>query len=409
MGPDTALARARSAGTPGPDFPAGPLVTPWPGPPLPVPPRLDRLLRLSLAGARLRPAASAGALHPVNAQLLLGPGHGLPPGRYAYHPVRHALVARGAVAGAVPAGALAVLTATPRRTVSHYGHRGWPLVLLDAGHTVAALALAGAVEWCPGAGRELLAAAAGLPADGPEVPLLAVRLTPGPASALRRWAACPPGTPPPDDPHPEPPVLTEARWILAGPAGPGAPEWEPLTAAELPDAVPGARRSAEPGFTGVPGPAQLDRLAAVATACGTPSGLRWRLVRDENPAGAGPGVGVGAGAGAGVSAGAGAGPDTGAGELRVLARRAAGQGWVSAAGALLLAHGCPDDAEPDRIRRDHLRAGYAVGVAQALAARLGLHSRPVGSWQHGPGAPAHPVHALALGTRPAPGRAGEPS
>ncbi|MYW33768.1 nitroreductase, partial [Streptomyces sp. SID2119] len=46
---------------------------------------LDRVLRLSLAaprnaGGRLRPVASAGALHPVRAHLLVGPGCSLPPG-----------------------------------------------------------------------------------------------------------------------------------------------------------------------------------------------------------------------------------------------------------------------------------------------------------------------------------------
>ncbi|MGC3004002.1 SagB/ThcOx family dehydrogenase, partial [Streptomyces sp. G35A] len=92
----TALARARSAEEPGPGTPAGPAVPAWPGPPHPVPDAapgeldLDRLLRLSLmasdASGRLRPAASAGALHPVDARLVVGTGCPLPPGRYGYDP-----------------------------------------------------------------------------------------------------------------------------------------------------------------------------------------------------------------------------------------------------------------------------------------------------------------------------------
>jgi hypothetical protein len=83
-----ALALARSSVAPGPDFPAGPANVPPRGEALPVPACLDRILRLSLAGGRLRPAPSAGALHPVDTYLLLGSGCGLPPGVYAYHPAR---------------------------------------------------------------------------------------------------------------------------------------------------------------------------------------------------------------------------------------------------------------------------------------------------------------------------------
>ncbi|MYR39888.1 nitroreductase, partial [Streptomyces sp. SID4944] len=87
---------------------------------------LDLALRLSLAapreaGGRLRPAPSAGALHPVRAHLLIGPGCSLPPGRYAYDPRTHRAHPRGRPADAPP-GAVAVLTVVASRTVAHYGH-----------------------------------------------------------------------------------------------------------------------------------------------------------------------------------------------------------------------------------------------------------------------------------------------
>ncbi|WP_420903381.1 nitroreductase family protein, partial [Streptomyces boncukensis] len=100
------------------------------------------------------------------------------------------------------------------------------------------------------------------------------------------------------------------------------------------------------------------------------------------------------------------------GEARpTLARWAAGQPWIAGCGAMLLAHGCPQDADAARVRGEHLAAGYAIGVAQVAAGALGLASRPVGSWQGADlgaalGAPEgrhHIVHGLALGrgrTRP---------
>ncbi|WP_031075177.1 hypothetical protein [Streptomyces sp. NRRL S-118] len=364
----TALARARSPRPPGPDIPAGRQVTPWPGEPRPVPPRLDRLLRLSLAGVRLRPAASAGALHPVNAHLLLGPDHTLPPGRYAYDPVRHRLRLRATAPAGAPPGAVAVLTVTARRTVSHYGHRAWPLLLLDTGHAAAALALAGAPEWCPDAEPALLAAAAGLPADWrgaePEHALAAVRLTPGPPDALERWSVYAPAPPPAPTPHTPPDVLVEA-WRLLGALPGTATAWHPTAAPVLTDAALRSRRSAGPPLHGTPRPAALHTVLAAARRAAP---LPWEVL--TTPA-----------------------------ALAPLAARAAGQGWLADAGALLLAHGCPDDAPPARIRHAHVRAGYAVGLAQAVATGLGLASRPVGSWQHGPGGPPHPVHALALGLR----------
>ncbi|WP_407702208.1 nitroreductase family protein [Streptomyces specialis] len=148
----TALARARSPEEPGPDTPAGPAVRAWPGPPRPLPRAgpgeldLPALLRLSLAASdragRLRPTPSAGALHPVDARLVVGTGCPLPPGRYGYDPLRHRVHYLGPGPGDAPPGATVELSVTPRRTVSHYGHRAWPLMLLDTGHAAAALWLA---------------------------------------------------------------------------------------------------------------------------------------------------------------------------------------------------------------------------------------------------------------------------
>ncbi|MEV7794196.1 hypothetical protein AB0O68_19755 [Streptomyces sp. NPDC087512] len=377
----TALARARRAQPPGPDIPAGHQVTPWPGERHPVPPHLNRLLRLSLAGDRLRPAASAGALHPVNAHLLLGPGNGLPPGRYAYDPVRHRLLARGTVSDGAPPGAVAVLTVTARRTVSHYGHRAWPLLLLDTGHATAALALAGAPQWCPDADTALLAAAAGLPPDWdgaePEHPLAAVRLTPGPADVLARWAAYAPGAPPLPTPHAAPPVLQEAWRALS--SLPGTTTWRRMVAPVLPDTALTSRRSARPPFPDVPEATLLEQVLATARHTAP---VPWRLLTARRP---------------GTAA---APPDEAA--PADLAARAAGQPLLGQVGALLVAHGCPDDAPPARVRLDHVLAGHGAGLAQAVATHLGLASRPIGSWQHGPCGPPHIVHALALGVRTQP-------
>ncbi len=96
------------------------------------------------------------------------------------------------------------------------------------------------------------------------------------------------------------------------------------------------------------------------------------------------------------------------GEARpTLAAWAANQAWLADAGAVLLAHGCPTDADTAHIRRAHLRAGFAVHLAHVTALRHGLAARPVGSWQQadlGAALGAAPgrdwiVHALALGTR----------
>lgn len=214
-----ALADARSSRTPGlaPYVPERPF--PWGGAQLPLAGDetraaidLDRVLRLSLAApagtpGRLRPVPSAGALHPVRAHLLIGPGCSLPPGRYAYDPRAHRANRRGPAPDDVSPGVLVVLTVAVSRTVAHYGHRAWPLLLLDTGHAAAALALAGPpaadVLVCLDADAALLSAAAGLPASPdrpdarpgaePELPLAVVRLTPRGVTAdapgtLTAWA-----------------------------------------------------------------------------------------------------------------------------------------------------------------------------------------------------------------------------
>ncbi|MFF5103339.1 SagB/ThcOx family dehydrogenase [Streptomyces sp. NPDC000134] len=351
-----ALARARSAEPPGPDTAAGPAVRAWPGPARPVPEAgpgeldLRALLRLSLAASdrtgRLRPAPSAGALHPVDAELVTGDGCPLPPGRYGYDPLRDRVHHLGPPPGGTPPGVRVELSVTPRRTVSHYGHRAWPLLLLDTGHALAAVCLAAGALGPYRAVTRM---------DGHECgPLACVHLTaPGPADRDR------------------------------------------------PPLPPTARRSAPPeALRGTPSP---DALGAVlATAVRAAAGeLRWSAaVGKPRPGLLRPG------------------PDGrpprwyATGEARpTLAAWAAGQAWLADAGAVLLAHGCPSDADAARVRRTHLHAGYAVHLADATARRHGLATRPVGSWQRADlgaalGTPPGRdwiVHALALGT----GHAGE--
>ncbi|MFF8277307.1 hypothetical protein ACF05T_14540 [Streptomyces lateritius] len=394
-----ALALARSERVPGPDFPAGPAVTAWPGEGIAVPAALDALLGASLAGGRLRPAASAGALHPVNAHLLVGPGGRVPPGRYAYDPVAHRLHARGGAPADAPDGVVVVLTVTARRTVSHYGHRAWPLLLLDTGHTLAALALAGADAFCEDADGRLLAAAAGLTkgAGEPEHAVAAVWSGPDDrpdARTLTRWAAHGPGTPPsPGRRLPAPTDLRDAWKALAEVTSAAAEEsWRGFPGLPRPLPRP-RRRSTEPGFGGRPGHAVLGRLLRAAERAG-PEGVRWCVAvggRDAAVLGL-PGPHVLA-----------------TGDARpTLAAWAAGQAWLGATGAVLLAHGCTEDASPADIRHTHVRAGYAVGLTQVLAQEAGLATRPVGSWQHadlgaalgGPPGRSPILHALALGRHP---------
>lgn len=360
-----ALVLARSPEPPGPDTPAGTAVRDWPGAGLPLPPAapgeldLHALLRLSLAAAdasgRLRPAPSAGALHPVDAELVVGARCSLPPGRYGYDPVRHRVHRTGREPADTPPGVRAQLTVTAQRTASHYGHRAWPLLLLDTGHSAAALLLAARAlgaepEAHLGGGDHGPLAAVHIPAPDRSAHPAPERVrTPGhrradapvPAELLERRSDPPPltGTPPPD-------VL---RQILgtAAEAGRGAVHWCA--------AVGGPR----PG---------LVELAADTTT------LRTRASGEARP---------------------------------TLAAWSAGQAWLARAGAVLLAHGCPDGSDTPTIRRAHLRAGFAVHLAHVAARRHGLAARPVGSWQRadlgaalgGPPGRDWIVHGLALGTR----------
>ncbi|MER7899260.1 SagB/ThcOx family dehydrogenase [Streptomyces sp. NPDC096046] len=360
-----ALARARSEERPGPDTPAGTAVRAWPGAPLPIPAAgpadldLRALLRLSLAAAdgsgRMRPAPSAGALHPVDTELVVGPGCSLPPGRYGYDPLRHRVHHLGRQPDGTLPGVSAELSVTARRTVSHYGHRAWPLLLLDTGHAAAALFLAA---------RALGAAEPEVRLDGrTEYPLASVHI------------------PPPDGRSP------------ARPAGPrtGEPTGGPPTPAELL-----ARRSAPPPLPGAPSPNALRAVLTTAERAGT-GDLRWCAAVGPPR----PGLMERSADGTTLRRHA-------AGEARAtLAAWAAGQAWIADAGAVLLAHGCPADADAAHIRRAHLRAGFAVHLAHVTALRHGLAARPVGSWQQadlGAALGAAPgrdwvVHALALGTR----------
>lgn len=361
-----ALARARSPRRPGPDTPAGPAVRAWPGPPRPIPEAgpadldLRALLRLSLAArdasGRLRPTPSAGALHPVDTTLLVGPGCPLPPGRYGYDPLRHRVHRLGTAPDATPPGVTAELSVTARRTASHYGHRAWPLLLLDTGHAAAALLLAA---------RALGAGEPELRLDGlADTPLAAVHVPPpGRRDQDPRTGGAHRPRPPADTPAPH----------------------ELLT-----------RRSTPPPLRGTPPPEALRAVLTTAARAGGRD-LRWCAAVGAPR----PGLVEASSDGTALRRRA-------AGEARpTLAAWAAGQAWLADAGAVLLAHGCPADADAPHIRRTHLRAGFAVHLAHLTARRHGLAARPVGSWQQadlGAALGAAPgrdwiVHGLALGTR----------
>lgn len=362
MGLASALARARSPLHPGPDTSAGPAVPAWPGPSHPIPPAgpahldLQALLRLSLAASddsgRLRPTPSAGALHPVDTELVLGTGCPLPPGRYGYDPLRHRVHHLGRQPDTTPPGIIAQLSVTARRTASHYGHRAWPLLLLDTGHAVGALFLA---AHALGAGEPELRL------EGhTENPLAAVHI-PSPHPAHR-------------------PGGSTRSWPSAD-----APSYEELL----------ARRSAPQPLPGTPTPDALRAVLTTATRAGG-GDLRWCIAVGPPQ----PGLLELAPDGTTLRRRA-------AGEARpTLAAWAAGQAWIADTGAVLLAHGCPEDADEPHIRRTHLRAGFAVHLAHITARRHGLSARPVGSWQQADlgAALGHAprrewiVHALALGT-----------
>ncbi|MGW1219523.1 nitroreductase [Streptomyces californicus] len=391
---------------------------------------LARLLRLSLAApagtsGRLRPVPSAGALHPVRAHLLVGPGCSLPPGRYAYDPHTHRAHPRGPAPDGVPAGVLVVLTVAASRTVAHYGHRAWPLLLLDAGHAAAALAQAGPptadVLVCLDADGALLSAAAGLPraparhsewqAAELEPPLAAVWFTPSGGSVrtidpLSAWATRVLASAPvraPDPPIAQPRELSYTQRLLSllaqAPARP-AGTWHP---ASRPEDVTGktltTRRSAPPDD--LRRPPERELLASVLTTAraASPAGPDWTVVTG----GAAPALYTASPGRPGLLLHA-------HGDARpTLAHWAARQAWIGTTGAVLLAHGCPDDASPAEVRISHLAAGYAIGLAQTHATALGLRSRPIGSWQQADlgaalgEAPGRDwiVHGLALGAPPA--------
>ncbi|MEU3440740.1 SagB/ThcOx family dehydrogenase [Streptomyces griseoincarnatus] len=354
-----ALARARSPERPGPDTPAGAPVRAWAGPPLPIPQAgpahldLRTLLRLSLAASdtsgRLRPTPSAGALHPVDTELVVGTGCSLPPGRYGYDPLRHRVHHVGPPVDSTPPGVTAALSVTAQRTVSHYGHRAWPLLLLDTGHAAAALFLAA---------RVLGAGESDVRMDGrTENPLAIVRIRPPYGRSPRHSA----GT---EDP-PAPADLL-------------------------------ARRSTPPPLVGLPPRDALRAVLSTAERAGGGDLLRWCAAVGPPR----PGLMQLGPKGTTLRRYA-------SGEARpTLAAWAAGQAWLADAGAVLLAHGCPADADATHIRRAHLRAGFAVHLAHVTALRHGLAARPVGSWQQADlgaalGAPPGRdwvVHALALGT-----------
>ncbi len=358
-----ALARARSPEKPGPDTPAEPAVRGWPGPARCLseagPGELDLwwLLRLSLAAldgaGRLRPAPSAGALHPVDARLVVGTDCPLPPGRYGYDPLRHRVHRLGpAPEGALP-GVAVELSVTPQRTVSHYGHRAWPLILLDTGHAAAALWLAARAV---GAGPPTLRL------DGhTERPLAALHVAP--PETARRIADAP----------------THRELLARRSAGPplrDTPPRDALRAVLATAAEAGADELAWCAAVGEPRPELVEPA---------PDGTLRRLAAGE--------------------------------ARPTLAAWAAGQAWIAEAGAVLLGYGCPTDAEAPEIRRAHLHAGFAVHLAHVAAVRQGLAARPIGSWQQadlGAALGATPgrdwiVHGLALGaTLPQPPAGGTP-
>ncbi|GAA4135573.1 hypothetical protein [Actinomadura keratinilytica] len=433
-----ALAEARSTRPVGPDTPAGPARQRWTGTPVDLAPGdgpldLGRLLAFSLAArplrpggprsTRLRPVASAGGLHPVNAHLLVGPGCSLPPGRYAYDPLEHRARRRGPAPSQAPAGTVVVLTVTAQRTASHYGHRAWPLLLLDTGHAAAALAMAALAHGHHArltldAAADTLTAAAGLPAPGrwssvwpgttPEHPLAAVHVTArAPAEPLpcplTAWGTEPDAAPPAAGPAPSPAgaragVVLDALCRTAAPA-----TWwrakAPFTGQEpsLAWAITN-RRSAPPPLDGEPRPGDLAAVLAAARDA-APYGPSWCA------AVGGPQPGL-------VTADPSQ-PETprriATGEARpTLAVWAARQTWLATAGAVLLAEGLPDAAPAARIRAEHLAAGYAAACAELTATARGLRTRPVGSWQAadlgaalgGPAGRRWIVHGLAAASRP---------
>ncbi|MFI8420891.1 SagB/ThcOx family dehydrogenase [Streptomyces sp. NPDC085479] len=400
------LAHARSARRPGPDTPAGPRVPAWPGRPSPLPGagpgRLDLggLLRLALAASdgsgRLRPVPSAGALHPVDAELVVGVGCSLPPGRYGYDPLRHRVHRLGREPDGTPPGVTVELSVTARRTVSHYGHRAWPLLLLDTGHAAAAVVLA-ARALGAGAPEPLLDGAAARPLAAVRVPA-PTPTSPATTHTSGRTPTSPatthlPGRTPTSPATAHPPGRTPTCPATAHPPGRTPTPGELLARRSTPPPLP---RTA-------PAPEALRAVLDSAVRAGGAE-LRWC-------------VAVGTPEPCLLEPAPGAAPPRrfAAGEARpTLAAWAGGQAWLADAGAVLLARGCPADADAEHIVRTHLRAGFAVHLAHITALHHGLAARPVGSWQQADlgaalGAPPGQdwiVHGLALGAVPTTAPAG---
>jgi len=132
----------------------------------------------------LRVNPSSGNLHPTEGYVACGPEAGLAdaPAVFHYAPAVHALELRhrvapeawDAVARALPPGALLVgLAAIPWREAWKYGERAFRYCQHDAGHAVAAVALAAAaLGWrcrlLDGAGDDAITALLGLDPAGPE-------------------------------------------------------------------------------------------------------------------------------------------------------------------------------------------------------------------------------------------------
>ncbi|KWX04703.1 hypothetical protein TH66_05720 [Carbonactinospora thermoautotrophica] len=390
----------------------------------------------ALARTRLRRVPSAGGLYPVEAHLVVGAGCDLPPGTYHYDPLAHAATRR-AGARHPAAGALVVLTLVPQRTIWKYGLRSLPILLLDLGHAVGALAAAaqtlGLSTWATfDANGADLARLTALPSPDrwlvtwpdtdPEYPLAAVWVT--------REAAPPPALDTVLDT-----VLDTAPCGAAAATGGTPPSARPcprLTAGSstMPAPVPAARKEvtervgagAEPVGDRVDVGGDLVYEALRTLARGG-AGARWRraglgspvtaevLIRRRSarpPLAGSVRTAVLAevlreGGAAGqpevsclatvaepearlVAEEGGALRTRGLGEARpTLAFWACEQGFLADAGAVVLFTAAPPPwRHPDAAsayRRTYLTAGYAGHLALLAAEMRGVRTRPVGCWQ----------------------------
>lgn len=139
-----------------------------------APLRLDEVAQLVwaaqgvIAASGRRTAPSAGALYPLEVQIVVGQAHGLEAGAYRYDPPAHRLVLiaegdrRGHLGAAVwgqswlqRAPAIFVIAAVARRTTVKYGERGVRYALMEAGHASAERASGGRARAGCGARRRL--------------------------------------------------------------------------------------------------------------------------------------------------------------------------------------------------------------------------------------------------------------